>query len=391
MANIERIAYPIVFSEVETFKETYGGVAGQVVLEAHLVRPVDSLSDTVLVFMHPIGGGSYLPIVSALARAGHHVIYANSRYRGVDSALIMEKVLVDLGAAIRHAKEKLGYSKVVLAGWSGGGSLSLYYQEQAEHTSVTETPAGDPIDLAAARLIPADGIIVVAAHTSRHRVLTDGLDPSIIDEHDLSRRDARFDLFDPSNPAQPPYSADYLAEFRAAQIERNRRITSWVQDTLAELRATGHPGEERGFVVHGTCADPRWLDITIDPNERPAGHCWLGDPAVANHGPTGLARFCTLRSWLSQWSWDLARGDGLRAAANISIPALVVWHGADDVCVPVHSTGIYDAIRHDDKELVGIPGATHYYIGPGQAEHLQTAVEQCGRWLAAHGFAEGSQ
>ena len=41
--------------------------------------------DTVLVFMHPIGGGAYLPMVNALARAGHHVIYAGSRFRGTDS------------------------------------------------------------------------------------------------------------------------------------------------------------------------------------------------------------------------------------------------------------------------------------------------------------------
>ena len=27
--------------------------------------------------------------------------------------------------------------------------------------------------------------------------------------------------------------------------------------------------------------------------------------------PVGLARFCTLRSWLSQWSYDDANGDGV--------------------------------------------------------------------------------
>ena len=43
----------------------------------------------------------------------------------------MEKVVEDLGKVISDAKTRLGYSKVVLAGWSGGGSLSLYYQQQA--------------------------------------------------------------------------------------------------------------------------------------------------------------------------------------------------------------------------------------------------------------------
>ena len=68
----------------------------------------------------------------ALAKAGFPVIYCQSRYSGNDSALIMEKVAIDMGNCIRHAKTELGYDKVILAAWSGGGSLSLFYQSQAE-------------------------------------------------------------------------------------------------------------------------------------------------------------------------------------------------------------------------------------------------------------------
>ena len=42
-------------------------------------------------------------------------------------------------------------------GWSGGGSLSLFYQAQAERPSITHTPAGDPYDLTDARLQKVDG------------------------------------------------------------------------------------------------------------------------------------------------------------------------------------------------------------------------------------------
>ena len=100
-----------------------------------------------LIFSHPVGGGGYLPMVTELARRGNHVIYANSRYRGNDSALIMEKVVLDLAAAIRHARERLGYQRIVLGGWSGGGPLSLFYQQQAVKPTVRATPAGDPPDL----------------------------------------------------------------------------------------------------------------------------------------------------------------------------------------------------------------------------------------------------
>jgi pimeloyl-ACP methyl ester carboxylesterase len=386
-SELERIAFPVVFPLVQAFRDTYGGPGGLAALECYLVRPKNVPSDTVLIMTHPIGGGAYLPIVNAMARAGHHIAYVNTRYRGIDVALIMENVLIDVGAAVGHIKDRMGYAKVVLLGWSGGGAASLFYQEQAEHPSITETPAGDPLDVERISTLPAaDGVIVMAAHTSRHQVLTDALDPSILDEVDLSKRDPQLDLYDPSNPHQPPYDLDYLARFRDAQVARNRKITGWVLDTLDGLRSSGRPADERGFVVHGTCADPRWLDATIDPNEREPGTCWLGDPRTVNMGPVGLARFCTLRAWLSQWSVDHARGDGKRAASNISVPTLVISNGADDICVPRHSQEIYAAVPHTDKQLVEIPGATHYYTGPGQQEKLAQATDACTAWLGAHGF-----
>ena len=62
----------------------------------------------------------------------------------------MEKCVHDLGAVIAHAKEKFGYKKIVLGGWSGGGSLSLFYQDQATGTRLKHTAAGDPYDLSKA-------------------------------------------------------------------------------------------------------------------------------------------------------------------------------------------------------------------------------------------------
>ena len=59
------------------------------------------------------------------------------------------------------------------------------------------------------------------------RGLTDALDPSILDEVDLSRRDPELDLYDPRNPNQPPYDLGYLERFRDAQVARNRKITGW--------------------------------------------------------------------------------------------------------------------------------------------------------------------
>ena len=375
-SGCERIAYVVGFTEDATYSDVYGGGGSAVGLDCHLVRPVDRPSETLIVFMHPVGGGMYLPMVRGLAAAGHHVLWANSRYRGADYALVMEKVACDLGQAICDAKERMGYSRIVLAGWSGGGSLSMWYQALAEAgAGIADTAAGDPYVVDPARMPAADAVMMLAAHVSRHQIFTEWIDPSIRDETRPEIRDPALNLYDPSNPNQPPYSADFLATFAAAQVARNRRITAWVKDQLAAIRASDLPQRELAFTVHGTMADPRWLDPTIEPSDRAVGRCYLGDPKVVNDGPVGLARFCTLRSWLSQWSYDDARCDAVAAGPKISVPVLVVGNSADDACTPSHTRRLFEAVVHDRKRLHVVQGASHYYTGPDGRAHLQEAVD----------------
>ncbi|NCU11414.1 MAG: alpha/beta hydrolase, partial [Sphingomonadaceae bacterium] len=243
--KFERIPYMVVFDEVSAFKDTYGGAIGKVAVEAMHLKP-EVPSDTVVVFSHPIGGGAWLPLVSMLARMGVHTIYANTRYRGNDTALIMERATMDFAAVIRDAKERLGYARVYLGGWSGGGAQSLFYQAEAQDPRVTHTPAGDPYDLVAAKFIPADGVLLLAAHLSRNLTLTEWMDASIEDESRPFVRNPQWNIFAPDGP-KPPFSADFVAEYRARQIARNRRITAWVKDQLAELKAQGLDNHERCF------------------------------------------------------------------------------------------------------------------------------------------------
>ena len=378
---VTRTPVTIVSRDPSAFKDTYGGAVGLVATGATLIRP-ETPSDTVLVTMHPIGGTGGLPVMRLFAEAGVHVLAADSRYRGVDNALIMEKVALDLGAAVRHAREKLGYANVILLGWSGGGALSAFYQAEAEQPSITRTPAGDPLSLVDARLVPADGIILMAAHVSRHGTLTEWLDASILDEQDPDRRDPALDLY--GEAVRPPYDAAFLDRYRAAQEARNRRITAWVKDRLETLRRRGRPNDEFGFVVHGTMADPRWLDPAVDPNDRAPGVCYLGDPQVVNMSPIGLARFSTLRSWLSQWSLDDARADGPRCLSRVKAPVLVINNSADDACTPSHARRLYEAVAHGDRRFHEIAGATHYY--QDQPELGAQAVGLVKAWLEDHGF-----
>ncbi|MBA14745.1 MAG: alpha/beta hydrolase [Sphingomonas sp.] len=375
------------FKDNPKFTETYGfaGNSGHVNLEGQLMRSPESTSKTVYVFMHPTSVLHLLPMPTALADAGLDVLCAASRYPRNDTALIFEKVAIDLGKWIAYARDTLGYEKVVLVGWSGGGSLSLFYQAQAENPSVTQTPAGDPVDLTKAGLQPADGVIFIAAHLSRAETLTEWLDPSVRNELDPDDRDPEFDIYSPDCPHQPPYDSEFVARFREAQRARNRRITAWAESELARLQAMDTPEQEKAFVVHRTMCDVRWLDPDIDPSERRPGWTYMGDPRAVNVGPVGLARFTTLRSWLSQWSYDKSNAKGPMNAARIhDTPVLQIENTADEAVPATHNPTIRDALATPDKEYVRLIGATHYYLG--QPELLAQCIDAVIDWSRRKGL-----
>jgi pimeloyl-ACP methyl ester carboxylesterase len=360
----DRVPALVSFADDSKYTETYGfaGTSGKVFLEGQLLLPRNAPSKTLYIFMHPASTLQLLPMPTSMAAAGLHVLCAASRYPKNDSGLIMEKVVIDMGQWVRHACEQLGYEKIVLVGWSGGGSLSLFYQAEAEAPAITATPAGDEVDLARAKLLPADGVIFIAAHLSRAETLTEWIDPSVQDENDPDRRDLALDIYAPDCPAKPPFAAEFVQKFRAAQVARNRKITAWCQERLQELRRRGGPEMERAFVCHRTMCDVRWIDPTVDPNGRKPNWCYLGDPRAVNVGTAGLGRYSSLRSWLSQWSYDLSNAKGSKNAARIRrTPVLQIENEADDAVPATHNPIIRAALATPDKEYVQIKGATHYY------------------------------
>lgn len=379
---------PLEYAEQRTFNETYGfgGSQGRVHVEALLMRPRNRPSKTLFFFMHPATSMDVLPVPRSLVALGCHVLCARNRYYRNDAVLIFEKVLLDFGAWMRHAREVLGYEKIVIVGWSGGGPLAAFYQSQAERPTITDTPNGDPVDVVGAGLIPGDAVIFQAASVSRARILVEALDPSVREEVRPEDRSAHLDLYDPSNPAKPPYSPGFLSEYRAAQYDRMRRITGWVKDTLEDLNRRQGKEMERGFVVHRTMADPRYTDPAVDPNDRRPYWCLSGEPETVNSGPIGFARFCTLRSWLSQWSIDDSRADAAACAAHISVPFLAIENTADDGAPPVHMREVYAACASTDKAYVTIPGANHYYAG--QPELLTQASTITREFLAARNLLD---
>jgi pimeloyl-ACP methyl ester carboxylesterase len=377
---VQRITLAIPYTPSATV-DIYSGVArlsGR--LWAMLWRAEPEQRDTVVLIVHPTSNflGHYA--LAPLAELGVDAVGLTTRYIGNDSALTMENCVLDVGAAITHLRE-LGYRKVVLVGNSGGGGLASLYQSQAEKPMITATPAGDPPDLTKANLPPADALVLAMAHPGRATVFTEFLDPAIHDELRPFDRDPGLDMYEPSNG--PAYSAEFLQRYRAAQIERNRRITNWVREQLRQLDSgeldprTAGTLRDMPFVVHGTAADPRFTDLTIEPSDRPADTLW-GAPWVANFQPATLGHLTSLRSWLSQWSYDESRANSYRELPGVSVPVQVIYGTADTAAYPSHARAMYDAVPHARKELIAIEGADHYYRD--QPELARQMCEHIVRW-----------
>ena len=361
--------------------DIYSGVArksGKIWCTLH--RPATPTT-TVVLFVHPTSNflGHYA--LPGLAARGVAAAGLATRYVGNDSALLMENCVLDVAAAIGHLRS-LGFEKVVLGGNSGGGGLSALYQSQAESPTITATPAGDGPDLTQADLPRADAVVAMMAHPGRAGVYTEWLDPAIVDEADPFTRDPDLDMFDKRNG--PPYSAEFLARYRAAQVERNARITAWVRERLAWLAEDDTRPDDMPFLVHGTCADPRFLDLSIEPSDRAAGSLW-GDPQKANLLPASLGHQTSLRSWLSQWSLADSNCDAVVHLPRVSTPVLVMYGTADGAAFPAHALAMYEAARPENRELIPIEGADHYFNG--QPELQDSALGRLHDWLLRHDLA----
>lgn len=316
----------------------------------------DTQPQTAYVLIHPTSNFHNHYLARPLAERGAAVFMVNTRFVGNDSMLLMERAIQDLGAAIRHLRQA-GFERVVLIGNSGGGSLAAFYQQQAERLTIDSTPDGLPFDISVQDLPPVDRLALTCAHPGRAEQLLSKIDPAVVDEHAPDESDPELDMYGVRN--RPPYDAAWLARYRQAQQARLLRITDTVLERLARLSALRSPqAADEAFIIHRTQADPRLLDLGLDSNDRSPGSI-QGNAIDANYSSNGLARFCTLRSFLSQWSPWHSRAHGPACLAQTSVPVLVVNHTADQTVFPSHIDAWMAAAggrgrRHELK------GAPHY-------------------------------
>ncbi|MEO6955833.1 MAG: hypothetical protein ABI137_03730 [Antricoccus sp.] len=303
-----------------------------------------------------------------LAERGFGFLGWNTRYRGYEHQFLLDHALVDIGAGVRWLREVAGIEKVVILGNSGGGSLMAAYQSQAVEPNVT---AAEGMQLARGvdTLSPADGYVSVAAHLGRPDVLTNWMDAAVIDESDPVRTDPALDLWNPNNGV--PYADDFIIRYRAAQVERNNRITAWAKSELARMRGLGF--YDRPFSVYRTWADPRMVDPSIEPTKRKPNSCYPGEPRKVNRTAFGIGGQTTLRNWLGMWSLQDSQTRAQPHLARITVPSLVINANADTGVYPSDAQAMHEALGATDKESYELDG-DHYFLGEGQRDTLADLI-----------------
>jgi hypothetical protein len=340
-----------------------------------LVEP-ERRGRTAAIVMHPTNNFLGHPLLGPMAERGIGMLGLNSRFLNNDAALIMERVIQDLGAGVSWLRRR-GYDKVCLIGFSGGAAMSCFYQAEAERPSITHTPAGDAVAFDAEEMQPADGVALIAAHLGRSRLLLDWIDPSVTDDADAGSCDPLLDMYAQENA--PPYSEDFLTRYREAQRQRRDRIEAWAHARLDRARGRGLATDE-AFVVHRTFADPRFMDLSLDANDREPGGIW-GNALEVNYSANAIGRYTSLTAFMSQWS-SQSQADGPTNIARTSVPVSYMELTGDASAFPSTTkhwvSAIEGRVRGGGAHVHAIRGGDHYLKKQG---HLAEAADALAGWM----------
>ncbi len=336
---------------------------------------------TAVILSHPRGDFSVHYAAPLLAASGYAVLGFGTRYMNNDTDCLHEACTIDVETVYNEMKRR-GAEAVVLLGNSGGGSLMA---------------------LAHAERGIGDGWVGMAAHPGEGVFMLQVIDPSVADESDPFSTVPELDMYNPDNGWRPwpepcVYDKEWLKRYRAAQVERVARIDAIAKASIAESIDAGsrlrgvdnqtHTVQWRELrrravftkymVIYRTLADPAYLDLSIDPDERPMGSLFaFPDPFDANYGRGGLGRSMTARGWLSTWSGLSSHAKLADTMPKVKVPTLLIHPTADTEIRIWQAKEIVDNSGAADKTYIEMKGAPHYLEG-----HRREALARVADWLA---------
>ena len=345
-----------------------------------LWTPPNGKWKTAVILSHPRGDFSVHYACPLLAAAGYAVFGFSTRYINNDTDCLHENCIIDVKVA-HDEMIRRGAEAVVLLGNSGGGSLMA---------------------MAHAELGIGDGWVGMAAHPGEGVFMLQVIDPSVTDESDPFSRDPALDMYNPDNgwrpwPEPSSYDPTWLETYRAAQIARVARIDAVAKQSIADAEEAGQQLEgihkstnlaewrdlrarrvfTKYLTIYRTLADPAYLDLSIDPDQRPMGsHFAFPDPFEANYGRGGLARTMTARGWLSTWSGLSSHAKLADTMPDVKVPTLLVHPTADTEIRIRQAQEIVANSGAADSTYLEMKGAPHYLEG-----HRVEALAAVAEWI----------
>lgn len=337
---------------------------------------------TAVILTHPRGDFSVHYACPLLAAAGYAVLGFSTRYLNNDIDCLHENCIIDVQTA-HDEMIRRGAESVILLGNSGGGSLMA---------------------MANAELGIGDGWVGMAAHPGEGVFMLQVIDPSVTDEDDPFSRDPELDMYNPDNgwrpwPEHSSYDPAWVAKYRSAQRDRVARIDAVAKQSIADSETAGRLLSEihkdtnletwrdlrarrvftKYLTIYRTLADPAYLDLSIDPDDRPMGSLFaFPDPFEANYGRGGLARTMTARGWLSTWSGLSSHAKLADTMPKVTVPTLLVHPTGDTEIRVWQAKEIVDAAGADDVTYLEMKGAPHYLEG-----HRVEAMAAVAEWIGA--------
>ena len=358
---------------------------------------------TAVCLMHPreFSGTPYL--VPDILDAGCAAWVQAPRSIGSDLRLEHELALLDVAAGMVQLR-KLGFTRVVLLGNSGGAGLYAFYTQQslrAPERRLARTPAGRPVALAEADMPPPDDLVLVSPHPGQGKLLMAGIDPSVTDENDPYAADVSLDPFDTANgfvapPASSRYTPEFVVRYRAAQHARVERLDAHARALLAqkaEVRKRLKEGDTSAdtrrraahapiFQIWRTDADLRALDLALDPSDREVGGLWGRDPFASNWGSVGFARIVTPESWLSTWSGISSQASFERCGPEVTVPTLLIEYTGDQAAFPSDMAAIHTGLGATHKPYQRVRGNHHgQALADGEESGQIVAGRMVQQWL----------
>lgn len=389
-----------------------------------------------VIAMH--SAGDYLTHSSCteLSHRGYRVLCANNSNdkAGEFNDGILDRVLLQMKAAVTFLRKDPDVKKIVLWGHSGGATVMTSYQDIAQNGVAVcqgeqmvwkcpDTLAGLP---------PADGVILGDANWGIANDVLTGIDPSVTNENGMVTVHPELDMYNPANgfnPAGSHFSPEFIKTFTAAQKKRYTEVVNLALERAALIKAgKGNYADNEPFIIAGAiftgnklyASDMSLLNHTAAPwplvhkdgsITKEIVHSVRVPSTTTNPGRTW-------RGALKTSVFGFLNTYALRATDDFGYGELtaekgVVWRSsmesnpgnAEGITVPfltIAMTGsfemgsaetIHNHVKASDKSLVYIEGATHNYNTctkcektPGQyGDTVKTTYDTADKWLSEKG------